>query len=58
MQDMYAGSCEGMIEKLIISVGGAGGLKKTSRKLTQIRVDFKEPIIKQISICFSYSLLF
>ena len=58
MQDMYADSSEGMIVKLIISVGGAGGLKRTSRKLTQIRANFKEPIIAQISICFSYSLLF
>ena len=58
MQDMYADSSEGMIVKLIISVDGAGGLKRTSRKLTQIRANFKEPIIAQISICFSYSLLF
>ena len=57
MQDMFADSSEDMIVKLIILVAGAGGLKRTSRKLTQIRVNFKEPIIAQISICFSYSLL-
>ena len=43
MQDVYADSNEGMVVKLIISVGQ--GEKKTPRKPTQVRVNWFQNLV-------------